>query len=135
MALKFSLWYYGQRVNGKPSTDVALSLTNDLTETAAWDKDFNQHNIVLTKQQKLQTTNIQQWTIYPNPTKGLVNLYVETLVGKANIVITDLYGKIVKMQNLSMGVNTIDIANLTKGFYLVSMITSEGKTTKKLVVE
>ena len=29
----------------------------------------------------------------------------------------------------------IDIANLSKGMYFVSMITSEGKTTKKLVVE
>ncbi len=34
-----------------------------------------------------------------------------------------------------MGTNTIDISNLAKGFYLVSTITEQGKTTKKLVVE
>lgn len=34
-----------------------------------------------------------------------------------------------------MGTNTVDIANLSKGMYFVSMITNEEKTTKKLIVE
>jgi phage-related protein len=75
------------------------------------------------------------FTLYPNPAKGLINLNVETLIGAGSIVITDLYGKQVKTQNLSMGTNTVDIANLSKGMYFVSTITNEGKTTKKLVVE
>jgi hypothetical protein len=57
------------------------------------------------------------------------------LVGEGSVVVTDLYGKQVKMQSLSMGNNTLDIANLSKGFYMVSIITSEGKTTQKLIVE
>jgi hypothetical protein len=76
-----------------------------------------------------------QWTMYPNPAKSVININVETLIGKGNIVVTDLYGKTVKIQPLSMGTNTVDIANLSKGMYFVSTITSEGKTTKKLVVE
>ncbi len=83
--------------------------------------------------EKLETTN--EFSMYPNPAKKFIRLNVETLIGKGSIVVTDLYGKAVKTQNLSMGNNTIDIANLSKGFYLVSVITSEGKTTKKLVVE
>ena len=75
------------------------------------------------------------FTMYPNPAKGLINLNVETLTGKGSIVVTDLYGKAVKTQTLSMGNNAVDIANLSKGFYLVSIITGEGKTTKKLIVE
>jgi hypothetical protein len=75
------------------------------------------------------------FTMYPNPAKGLINLNVETLVGAGSIVVTDLYGKIVKTQALSMGTNTVDIANLSKGMYFVSTITNEGKTTKKLIVE
>jgi hypothetical protein len=75
------------------------------------------------------------FTMYPNPAKGFINLNVETLIGAGSIVVTDLYGKSVKTQNLSMGSNTVNISNLSKGFYLVSVITSEGKTTKKLVVE
>jgi hypothetical protein len=75
------------------------------------------------------------FTIYPNPAKGFVNLNVETLVGLGSIVVTDLYGKSVKTQALSMGTNTVNISNLSKGMYFVSVVTSEGKTTKKLVVE
>ena len=83
--------------------------------------------------EQLATNN--EFTMYPNPSKGLINLQVETLVGAGSIVVTDLYGKSVKTQALSMGANTVNISHLSKGFYLVSVITSEGKTTKKLVVE
>ena len=75
------------------------------------------------------------FTMYPNPAKGLINLNVESLVGAGSIVVTDLYGKTLKTQALSMGTNTVDIANLSKGMYFVSTITNEGKTTKKLIVE
>ena len=76
-----------------------------------------------------------QFTISPNPAHTTVSLQVEKLVGEGQINITDIHGKTVKQQPLSMGNNTIDIANLAKGMYFISTITSEGKTTKKLVVE
>jgi Secretion system C-terminal sorting domain len=79
--------------------------------------------------------NENDFTIFPNPAKSFISLNVKTLMGAGTIVVNDLYGKQVKAQSLSMGTNTIDIANLAKGIYFVSTITSEGKTTKKLVVE
>ena len=75
------------------------------------------------------------FTMYPNPVRSVVNLQVEILVGRGSIVVTNLYGKQVKMQALSMGTNTVDVSNLAKGMYFISTITNEGKTTKKLVVE
>ena len=75
------------------------------------------------------------FTMYPNPAKTIISLSVNTLIGSGSIIITDLYGKQIKAQSLSMGTNIIDVSKLSKGMYLVSTITSEGKTTKKLVVE
>ncbi len=75
------------------------------------------------------------FTMYPNPAKSFISLNVDKLIGNGTIVVTDLYGKQVKVQTLSMGNNMIDVASLAKGFYLVSVITNDGKTTKKLVVE
>ena len=75
------------------------------------------------------------FVIYPNPARTSVSLYVETLIGTGNITITNLYGKQVKAQPLSMGTNTINVSTLAKGMYFISTITNEGKTTKKLVVE
>ncbi|MCX6208280.1 MAG: T9SS type A sorting domain-containing protein, partial [Bacteroidetes bacterium] len=74
-------------------------------------------------------------TLYPNPAHSTINLTVKTLVGSGSIVVTDLYGKTVKQQALSMGTNTINISSLAKGMYLVSVITETGKQTQKVVVE
>ena len=79
--------------------------------------------------------NSKSFTMYPNPAKSVVNILFETLIGEGQIIVTDMYGKQVKSQPLSLGNNTVDIANLSKGFYFVSTITNGGKTTKKLVVE
>ena len=75
------------------------------------------------------------FTVYPNPAKNVINVNIETLVGNGQIIVTDLFGKTVKTQSLSMGNNAINIASLTKGFYLVSVITNAGKNTQKFVVE
>ncbi len=124
-------------VNSRPSTDLELALTNDITEVAAWDKDLNEHIIIIRKQKtingKLETIN--ELVIYPNPATGLINLNVANMVGKGSIFITNVYGKKVKNQSLNIGTNTINISNLSKGMYFVSILTSEGKTTKKLLVE
>ena len=82
-----------------------------------------------------QVVSSSEFTMYPNPAKTFISLSLKTLIGSGSIVVTDLYGKQVKTQPLSMGNNTVDIANLSKGFYLVSIITEQVKTTKKLVVE
>ena len=75
------------------------------------------------------------FVMYPNPARSVVSLQIETLIGSGQIVITNLYGKQVKTQTLSMGTNTIDVSTLSKGMYFISTITNEGKTTKKIVVE
>ena len=75
------------------------------------------------------------FTVYPNPARNFVNLNIETLIGSGTIAISDLYGKQLKQQPLSMGKNTIDISGLKKGFYLVTIITNDGVAVKKLVVE
>jgi hypothetical protein len=82
-----------------------------------------------------QLVSSNDFIMYPNPAKSVISLQVDKLVGEGQIIVTDLYGKAVKTQTLSMGTNTLNIASLSKGFYLVSVVTSEGKNTKKLIVE
>ncbi len=73
--------------------------------------------------------------LYPNPAKNLVSLNLNWLVGSGKILVIDYLGKTIKTQALSLGINTIDIAGLSKGFYFISVITNQGNTTKKLIVE
>lgn len=71
--------------------------------------------------------------MYPNPVKG-GNLHIETaLNGSIEVAIFDLVGK--QVVSTKVVNNTVNVANLTAGIYVVK-ITEEGKTsTQKLVIE
>ncbi len=75
------------------------------------------------------------FTLFPNPAKGLVSFNTEFAEAGGKIVLTDMFGKTIRIQALSLGTNTIDIGSISKGFYLVSVITTDGKKTKKLIIE
>lgn len=94
-------------------------------------------NVVSCGSKGIESNEISKnsFVIYPNPAHTKVNINVKTLVGNGNIVVTDLYGKSVKQQSLSIGNNTIDLSNCAKGIYLVSVITELGKETQKIVLE
>ncbi|MCX6209884.1 MAG: T9SS type A sorting domain-containing protein [Bacteroidetes bacterium] len=79
--------------------------------------------------------NTPHYVIYPNPARNIVNIKIDYLDGSGNIVITDILGKPVKQQTLSLGTNSIDVSGLSKGVYLASIITEQGKQTEKLIIQ
>jgi hypothetical protein len=82
------------------------------------------------------TKPVLDFTLYPNPAKGRVSFNVDFAEAGGSVILTDMYGKQVKTQALTIGTNQVDINNLSKGFYLVSVITNDGsRSTKKLIVE
>lgn len=85
---------------------------------------------------EITTSNSIQYILYPNPAKSIINIKLDkAFVGAGTIIITDLYGKQIRQQSLSLGTNTLDVSNYAKGIYLVSVITEQGKETKKIIVE
>ncbi len=82
------------------------------------------------------TKPLLDFTLYPNPAKGRVSFNIDFVEAGGKVILTDMYGKQVKTQSLSIGTNQVDINTLSKGFYLVSVITNDGsRSTKKLIVE
>lgn len=73
--------------------------------------------------------------LYPNPAKNSVNIKADFITAGATLTITNLVGKQLKVQNLSLGNNNVDITSLPRGFYMVSIQTAEGRKTQKLIVE
>ena len=69
--------------------------------------------------------------LYPNPAKN--NLYIETALNSdIHVSITNMLGK--EVTNTKVVNNTVNVANLTTGIYIVK-ITEEGKSsTKKLII-
>lgn len=73
--------------------------------------------------------------IYPNPAHTTISVNINSLIGAGSILIADLYGKQVKTQALSLGVNKVDVSNLIKGMYLVTVLMNNEKQIQKIVVE
>ncbi len=76
-----------------------------------------------------------RFEMFPNPAKSEVNISVEKLIGNGNILVTDIYGKQVKIQILKDGNNVLNITSFAKGIYFVNINTNDGLETKKLIVE
>ena len=123
--------------------NLELEISDAITEIAAWDKDFNQHNIILTKQQKLQTPNIEQWTVSPNPTTGEVKVNIVCKTNKlVRLELSNVEGKQVFEQPIYIvegsnffSTNLKKKANLSSGFYYLKIAGLEGENVKKILVK
>lgn len=75
-----------------------------------------------------------KFTVFPNPTKDILNISSEENLLFSNITINDLNGREIK----SIGVNSLsntqlNIADLASGMYLINIATDQGKAVKKII--
>jgi hypothetical protein len=108
-----------------PSYDVVLC-----SDTAIDMIDMCEMTVTSVK--KVATTN--QLSIYPNPAKTTVNI-VYNGSEALNLEATDITGKKVMSQNLKSNTKTIDVANLSRGLYLVRLYNQHDDFIQKLVIE
>ena len=73
----------------------------------------------------------QQISIYPNPAKDVIN--ITNLKSSANYEITNAIGDIVNKGIVENG--KINVSKLTKGVYIITFNTKEGKTSTKFIKE
>lgn len=82
---------------------------------------------------------IRHWNIYPNPAKDKATLYSLNNYNKTDISVCNLNGKIVYHTTVSnvMANQSINIPvnNLSKGVYVIKIVTDKNTDTQKLVVE
>ena len=69
-----------------------------------------------------------QISVYPNPAVGQVNVMLNK---SAEVTVYNIMGQVVMTQEGKVGVNTLDISNLTSGIYFVSA----GNDTQKFIVK
>ncbi|RKR14648.1 putative secreted protein (Por secretion system target) [Maribacter vaceletii] len=70
--------------------------------------------------------------IYPNPTKDLVSVFSNSLLGKYEFYLFDIHGRLVYHEENDNPNNNIefDISNLHKGMYIGKIISKENKEIK-----
>jgi hypothetical protein len=83
-------------------------------------------------------TNGNQMRIFPNPAHGyfIINNYGIADVANATIIVKDVSGRIlISQKSTNDSVQRVNIASLSKGTYLVSVVANGNVQTKKLLVE
>jgi hypothetical protein len=80
---------------------------------------------------------INEFSLFPNPAKNSISIKLSNDNLATKIAIFDLTGKLILSQKLENNPeNTISIASLTKGIYMVSVETENGVSySKKLMIE
>ena len=74
---------------------------------------------------------LRNFSIYPNPSNGIVNISLENNLQLEKVTIYNQLGQVVKTATT----NVITTSDLAKGSYYVVIITNEGKATKKLLIQ
>jgi hypothetical protein len=87
---------------------------------------------------EIYAMSIRRHSLQPNPAVNSTTLvYTSDNEGSSQLVVTDAHGRIVQVRTVSVvkGINryNIDLGSLAKGYYDVSVIQQEKKTTLKLV--
>jgi hypothetical protein len=89
--------------------------------------------------EELSVMNAKKLTgamIFPNPATDKVNIKVDNFAGAAQLIVTDLVGKTVIAENVTINENglvSFDSSALTTGMYMVNMKLANGSTVKASV--
>jgi len=103
---------------------------------------FIQHNVTKSVMQSANsietaTAAVNNYTfdsvnIYPNPTRGIINITTDREI---KVSFTDMLGRVVYTKDNIVEETTLDISELEKGIYIVSISDGEHKGTQKIIIE
>ncbi len=76
-----------------------------------------------------------EFTIFPNPTKGIFTVETEDFNKAENLTVYDIYGRKVYQEAIPGSQNNFDLSTLVTGVYLVTIDWNDGsKSVKKLAI-
>ena len=80
------------------------------------------------------TNPILNSSVYPNPTKGIVNVAIPSLTDTATIKLYDIQGRQILSKETNQVNTSFGIENLQDGMYLVNIENTQGSITKKIIL-
>ena len=75
------------------------------------------------------------YSVYPNPSRGMVHLLSNGTYKNANFEVIDLTGKTVQSGFVKDKDNLINTANLSKGLYFIKIYTNTSVESHKLIIQ
>jgi subtilisin-like proprotein convertase family protein len=72
--------------------------------------------------------------VFPNPTKGTINVIIPNATEKSTITLFDLQGREIMQKEATQIMTSFSIENLQDGMYLVNIENTEGTISKKIIL-
>lgn len=92
------------------------------------------NNVITSNKQPSTGSVTNDVLIFPNPTNKIIQIKTNDIIWKIqSIQIVDIRGEVVKQEKMECEV--IDISNLSKGTYVINLVTNKEIISKKLVLE
>ena len=82
-----------------------------------------------------QVTNTSNFSIYPNPSKGLITIAMSAVNAGTVLYVTDMIGKEVFKTVVTDTNTNLDLSNLQKGLYMVTVANGQNKHIQKLIIQ
>ena len=79
--------------------------------------------------------NPSSLSVYPNPCTGVFSLDIGGQVNDGEIIICDISGRVVYEGSIAVGKNNIDLTSNVSGMYYVKLISKNGVSTGKVVIQ
>lgn len=123
----------------KIKTLPTLALGDSFSNTASIYFDFNFPIVTepaVTTFAELGTEDFDfnnYFTIYPNPTNGVLNITSKQAIELQTISIYNTLGQLVVSVPNAKGVNTVDVSSLSTGNYFIKIISDRGTSNAKFV--
>jgi hypothetical protein len=74
-------------------------------------------------------------SVYPNPSTGLVTISMPSVNGATTLYITDMIGKEVFKSSVKDANVSLDLTNLQKGLYMLTISNGQSKHVQKLIIQ
>jgi sugar lactone lactonase YvrE len=87
-------------------------------------------NLLSTNENQIEN----QIEFFPNPATDNITFHFADITN-SKITILDMNGRVLQKNSISENNTTIDISNLSKGFYLIQIATNKGFISKKIIKE
>ena len=100
--------------------------------TTASGTTYGEEKTFTTLQVGINDYDLNNVVVYPNPTKGTVQIQ-NTESRIQNVEVYDAYGKLLNVVNVNDNTAAIDLTNYAAGTYFVKIMTENGMVTKRVV--
>ena len=135
-------------VSGFIAPFQALSAFNNMPANGEWtlrisDPHNNDGGIVnsfsidicyITNSLGLDSNSLTTTSVYPNPTKDVLNIDIPNAVGTSKLKLYDIQGRFVMETSTNNTHEIINIENLQSGVYLLTIENDNNKTVKKVIL-